>query len=151
MIKKKSQIKKWSLFAIVGTYSSGVKTTLKVRISPMETTAWANKLVVTWSIWIDNIITLYMWPAFFHSFTVNKYFSWPSETYLWTSFSSLKTNISFVKMVLFSCIHSSWYCSYNAPFWTSSDLLEKIQCIPALHGGRTCEFHPNLCLLGTFN
>ena len=31
------------------------------------------------------------------------------------------------------------------------NLLEKIQCIPALHSGRTCEFCPILCLLGNFS
>ena len=33
-----SEPKKGSLFDIVGTYSSGVKMTLKTRIAPMETT-----------------------------------------------------------------------------------------------------------------
>ena len=34
----KEELKKWSLFDIVGKYSSGVKMTKKVRKAPMETT-----------------------------------------------------------------------------------------------------------------
>ena len=37
--RRNPEPKKWSLFVIVGTYSSGVKMTLKVRITPMETTS----------------------------------------------------------------------------------------------------------------
>ena len=35
--KKKSRTKKWGIFEIVGIYSSGVKMTLKVWFTPMET------------------------------------------------------------------------------------------------------------------
>ena len=41
--KKKSPTKKWSLFDVVGIYSSGVKMTLKALFTPMETTS-AHKL-----------------------------------------------------------------------------------------------------------
>ena len=37
-----SEPKKWSLFDIVRTYSSGVKMTSKARKTPMETTLSAN-------------------------------------------------------------------------------------------------------------
>ena len=43
MILMKEEPKKWSLFDIVGLYSSGVKTTLKAIKAPKETTEGLNK------------------------------------------------------------------------------------------------------------
>ena len=38
LYRRNPKQKKWSIFAIVGTYCSGVKMALKVKITPMETT-----------------------------------------------------------------------------------------------------------------
>ena len=43
MKSRNPEQKKWGLFAILGTYSNGVKTTLKVWFTPMETTKYLIK------------------------------------------------------------------------------------------------------------
>ena len=40
------------------------------------------------------------------------------------------------------CCYSSWCCSFSVSFLTGLCLLEKIQCFPTLHVGRTFEFYP---------
>ena len=79
MIKKRNlKWKKWSLFDIVGTYSSEAKMTLKVWFTPMETTTDTDILVKSNHRYILYLHTIHLC----ENITLYKYF------FLWNFVSS---------------------------------------------------------------